>query len=469
MSERADDNYISWDNTQNEHVTLTGASLENDGASIGSTGSSTVATFAIGNSTQQDYVLTFKTAANNLTAELEVTLTNSSSTKVLDKVAQVKNTSSWYFDGTETTHSFLISQLPKGNYTLKIATKSTTGKYAGNWGYLAFRAASNYDVIPGTLDLSKGTYSYNKMLENNGTNVGYIENGRTASYSFVNNTAGTYKMTMDIYRYNQGGTMNILIEDAETGAAEVNYDYTIAADAPGSYTATDIPLPTAINNGLKRMTLTFSNGDSYICNYKAPTFTLVEQQPATVTTGAIGWVTACLTYDAQVPEGTKAYYISAVTNDAVTLTELTAVPAGEGFIFNAPQGSHEFQKATDTPAAISNLLVGTLAPITVAANSIYVLGKNSQNKAAMMLYTGTSLAAGKAYLPASAVPSGVNNLRFAGVDLPTDISEIENGEWKIENEVYDLQGRRMKSSIVNSQSSTLKRGVYIVSGRLIVK
>ena len=274
----AANSYISWDQTQNEDVTLTGASLENDGASIGSTGSSTVATFAIGNSTLQDYVLTFKTAAKDLTAEIEVTLTNSDNTKVLNKVAQVKNTGSWYFDGTETIHAYYLSELPKGEYTLRLATKSTTGKYAGNWGYLAFRTASSYDVIPGTLDLSKGIYSNNKMLENNGGNVGYIENGRKASYAFINNTAATYKMTMDICRYNQGGTMNILIENAETGAAEVNYDYIIAADAPGSYTSTDIPLPTAISKGVKRMTLTFSNGSSYICNFKAPTFTVIEEQ-----------------------------------------------------------------------------------------------------------------------------------------------------------------------------------------------
>ena len=272
------DNYISWDHSQNEHVTLTGASLENDGASIGSTGSSTVATFAIGNSTKQDYVLTFKTAAKNLTAEIEVTLTNSNDEKVLNKVAQVKNTGSWYFDGTETVHAYYLSELPKGEYTLRLATKSTTGSYAGNWGYLAFRTASSYDVIPGSLDLSKGIYSNNKMLENNGGNVGYIENGRKASYSFINNTAATYKMTMDICRYNQGGNMNILIENAETGAAEVDYDYAIASDAPNSYTSTDILLPTVISKGVKRMTLTFSNGSSYICNYKAPTFTVIEEQ-----------------------------------------------------------------------------------------------------------------------------------------------------------------------------------------------
>ena len=45
------------------------------------------------------------------------------------------------------------------------------------------------------------------------------------------------------------------------------------------------------------------------------------------------------------------------------------------------------------------------------------------------------------------------------------ISEIEDGNLKMGNGGYDLQGRRMESSILNSQSSILKKGVYIVNGK----
>ena len=48
------------------------------------------------------------------------------------------------------------------------------------------------------------------------------------------------------------------------------------------------------------------------------------------------------------------------------------------------------------------------------------------------------------------------------------ISEIEDGKLKMGNGGYDLQGRRMESSILNSQSSTLKKGVYIVNGKKTV-
>ena len=51
----------------------------------------------------------------------------------------------------------------------------------------------------------------------------------------------------------------------------------------------------------------------------------------------------------------------------------------------------------------------------------------------------------------------------------TGISEIGNGKQKIENGVYDLQGRRLQSSISNSPSSQLKKGIYIKNGRKILK
>ncbi len=52
------------------------------------------------------------------------------------------------------------------------------------------------------------------------------------------------------------------------------------------------------------------------------------------------------------------------------------------------------------------------------------------------------------------------------LNTTTDISEIENGELRIEN-VYDLQGRK----ILNSQfvNRRLNKGVYIVNGKKKVK
>jgi Tol biopolymer transport system component len=38
----------------------------------------------------------------------------------------------------------------------------------------------------------------------------------------------------------------------------------------------------------------------------------------------------------------------------------------------------------------------------------------------------------------------------------------------MEDSVYDLTGRRVKSSILNSQSSIQKKGVYVKNGKKVV-
>jgi len=55
------------------------------------------------------------------------------------------------------------------------------------------------------------------------------------------------------------------------------------------------------------------------------------------------------------------------------------------------------------------------------------------------------------------------------------IGEIEDGRLKIENSVYDLQGRRVKSSSTNAggvarapQYSPLKKGLYVKGGKKII-
>ena len=82
--------YIDWNACD-----LTGAKIENSGANIGSTGASTVATFTISNTTQQDYILTFATGSKNA-AKMQVTLTNTAtSSVVLTKSVDILNTGSW--------------------------------------------------------------------------------------------------------------------------------------------------------------------------------------------------------------------------------------------------------------------------------------------------------------------------------------------------------------------------------------
>lgn len=63
--------YINWND-----ATLSNCKSENSGANIGSTGSKTVVTFTLSNTTEQEYFMEMKTGAQNLTAVLTITIKN---------------------------------------------------------------------------------------------------------------------------------------------------------------------------------------------------------------------------------------------------------------------------------------------------------------------------------------------------------------------------------------------------------
>jgi hypothetical protein len=63
-------------------------------------------------------------------------------------------------------------------------------------------------------------------------------------------------------------------------------------------------------------------------------------------------------------------------------------------------------------------------------------------------------------------------LNFGDNDETTGIVDIEHGILNMEhsdNAVYDLQGRRVASSMLNVQSSMLKKGIYIYKGKKVIK
>lgn len=380
----ANGSYFDWND-----ATLSNATIENNGANIGSTGASTVATFTLNNTTQQDYVLVFQTAASGLTGEIDVTLTNGNSESVLTKVADIKNTGSWYLNATATTHQYIIESLPAGTYTLTLATKSTTGSYAGNWGKLALFARSEYNFSPGTLSLNLGVYSNGGMLEGSAGNynVGNITNGRASLYPFINTTEGVYKMTMDICRYNQGGTMNIQIEDEATREKEIDMDYTIASDAPGSYTSTDIFLPALIKPGSKSMKLTFSNGNSYICNYKAPAFTKeydgiaevsaigIEGQTVTTGAGSDWYCSLPVSYAASTTFG--------ITKQNGSIAAVTAVDENNASVTVTDNGDGTYSIPTPALSKTTTITItltpstGYYAPKTTYTFNIFRIGEMS--------------------------------------------------------------------------------------------
>ena len=179
--------------------------------------------------------------------------------------------------------------------------------------------------------------------------------------------------------------------------------------------------------------------------------------------------------ESTAPEGVEVYYVTneGVESEKINLTKIEnrIIPANTAvIIYSETAGNYEFSASTTNAPAISdNLLKGT--PIsTNITEEAYVLG----NKDGVGLYKaitkdvstsgGTKKVflnnAGKAYLPASALPAAAqasNGFRFGEGTTGIDEVKGENGNVKT---IYDLTGRRVEAISAP--------GIYIVGGKKVL-
>ena len=249
--------YINWSNAD-----LTNCNAENNGASVGSTGSNTVITFSLTNTVEQAYLLEFKTGAKNLTAVLTITVKNGE-TVLSTADREVVNTGAW----TPVTNQLVdLGTLPTGTLTLEIKVKSTTGKYAGNYGDLAVHSVAQYDQIPSesAIDLTKGTHT-GCQIEAAG-NVGYVANGASAIYNLYCTEDAYLNMVADVPWHSNAGQVKVTIYDAaDPTTPEVQETF----DGPsGTGNDKTFEIASPVTEGFKSVHLDFTLASgSYLFNY----------------------------------------------------------------------------------------------------------------------------------------------------------------------------------------------------------
>lgn len=249
--------YINWSNAD-----LTGCNAENNGASVGSTGSSTLITFSLTNTVEQAYLLEFKTGAKSLTAVLTITVKNGE-TVLSTADREVVNTGAW----TPVTSQLVdLGTLPTGTLTLEIKVKSTTGKYAGNYGDLAVHSVAQYDQIPSesAIDLTKGTHT-GCQIEAAG-NVGYVANGASAIYNLYCTEDAFLNMVADIPWHSNAGQIKVTIYDAADPAVPEVQETFAGPSGTGNDKTFEIASP--VKKGFKSVHLDFIlESGSYLFNY----------------------------------------------------------------------------------------------------------------------------------------------------------------------------------------------------------
>ena len=384
--------------TTSESVT-TGTINNNDGGNLGGIYKDATATFTLTNTSAQEMVLTFLTGNNNDShPTVSVTASDGDSYSFASGTVAIEKTAgSWT---PSVLHVFDLGTVPAGTISLTFAFDNESS-YVGNLGSIGVYNKTAYlatmDAIPGSIDLTKGTYNGPKT-EHENTNVGYVQAGGTAAYTFYNNIEGGYNLNLDIYRYNTGGTLNVKIVDLSTGEADYNDNLTIASDAPASYTTNTISIA-KIKQGYKTMKFTFSDGSSYICNYKNIAFAYngvaaevsdytIEGQTVTAGTTTDYLCNLPVSYDA-----TTTFTISA-TNGTIAVTAVddaasavTVTDNGDGtYSIPTPDLNHyaiitttltpnEGAAATKTTYTLKLFRIGTmsLTAVTVDGAAVDVL------------------------------------------------------------------------------------------------
>lgn len=246
----------------------TGKINKNDKGGFGSISNDATATFTLNNATEQDLFLSFMTGTKNNGSTITVDVTAGG--YQYSKTVNVANTGSWIFS-QGTTHLLDLGTIPAGECTLKF-TFNSTASYVCNLGNIAIHGSTQYTQEPDHyIDLSQGTYNRARAIDKadaeGGKKVGYIDNGASCSYNFYMTEQAYYNLCMAMH-YNSGGTMNVKITDATTGAEEVNQDITITQDLAKDY-GNEVPMAITapLSKGLKNMTLTFTS-TGYVIDFE---------------------------------------------------------------------------------------------------------------------------------------------------------------------------------------------------------
>ena len=158
----------------------------------------------------------------------------------------------------------------------------------------------------------------------------------------------------------------------------------------------------------------------------------------------------------ELPETIKAYIISGVSGNSVTLTELNYIPMGVPVLVEKIEGTATRPEAN--PETTDNMLkyASGNEALDRSAGTLYVLYNGMFVRA-----TNNTVAAQNVYLqvPVS-TPNSARTLSIKGGDGTTAIESVNRIESSDTDRWYDMQGRRIERPT--------KTGIYLNNGKKVV-
>lgn len=182
------------------------------------------------------------------------------------------------------------------------------------------------------------------------------------------------------------------------------------------------------------------------------------------TTVADTWNTICLPFALNATQiaslfgaGAKVAELAGATGETLNFTSVTSTEAGKAYLVMPSEAMSEKELTVDldatAPVATTEggyAFTGIYEPTAVVANDLFVAAGNKLTPS-----DGTgNLKAFRAYFHNTG--SGARLTNFVIDEETTGIASIEDGLLKVQDAVYDMQGRKV---------SQLKKGLYIVNGK----
>ena len=192
-----------------------------------------------------------------------------------------------------------------------------------------------------------------------------------------------------------------------------------------------------------------------------------------------GWSTICLPFNAKVPTEVIAYAATAhdrndstslIKDLTMTLTPVTVINANKGYVVYGPVGKHYFHP-TSSESTAATILKGNpkYEAIPVENNKGYVLSYKSTWGIGFYKYTGSTLAANRAWLPKEMVSQnnqdnlafGKHSIRFSIAPGTTSIASPTLHKKDEKEMIYNLNGQQVdKASAQGGIFITRQKGKF---------
>lgn len=173
---------------------------------------------------------------------------------------------------------------------------------------------------------------------------------------------------------------------------------------------------------------------------------------------AAGWATyvTARSVDFSKTSDVKAYTVAySATDDAITLTPVTAVPGNTAVVLKGNQGDYTFTTTTDKAAVSKNdLKFYTKATSVAKAKTVYILANNNGTVGFCPATVGSTVPAYKGYLSISGGTSAKNFFALDGT--ATGINSIAADKANGRDVRFNLAGQRVDKNY---------KGVVIVNGK----